>query len=1026
MPAGFRLACVTMVASECDIIESFARHTLDFVDHLHIQFHNSYDSSRQIVENLISEGLSISCEISTDPVFRRGLMGDSLLRRVACDSKFDFLLPLDADEFIAAEDRMVLETELGAIPRIGALLVNWLSYVPTDQDDQTDPNPITRIRHRVRSLHRLRKVFFAARMLSNDDIYLSDGNHELLSRTGQEIPHFQSQRVLLAHFPVRCSQQLASKVVIGTAARLLSPDLTANQSQHWRALSNDASIGVEMPMSDLTQRAMDYLRGGEKELIKAPLLTKANQLTNCGLVRVDAFQRLSAFIAAVLSHRTLTTPRLEPDVAASDPAPKSADRQQLLGELENARHTVQRLYEDIRIYKRDYWQRRVVSPSPPEAATAAEPPPPLGRTQGFDFGPSYKVARFSNESWLQTKIEEARSWYRVHGRKVVILIPSYRDTTLLQQCINSVQITTNPNMIEILVVDDASPDESHVAFLTSLSKLHANITVIFGEKNVGFAGNVNRGLKVVSHDVVLMNSDVVAHEGWLEALQFTVYSTDSAIGTSRLLFESGSIQFGGGMRSQTNVANFDHFHRRKPPDYLPALVSAYTFYATGAVMYLRFNTLKVLSYFDPAYEMAFEDVDYCIRAWSQGLRVVYAPASCLNHKEGAIRGYGIAFRDREKRSQDLFWTKQKSFFERNVRNCEGKPQVIFVCETTGVGGGHRVIYNFLNHLSSAGFDAQLWNLEGYPNWFPLRPSVTVRVFGSYYQLAEALDQQDAIKVATWWKTSEPVWLGSVRRGIPVYLVQDIESSYYTGRDDVTAIKVLSRYRPEFNYATITQWVKSELATSFNFNAVCVGVGYQDDKFHPLSGTPRRKRTILVVARSEPLKNFAYSQDILRQLSLEGVQVLAYGSGIHRHLVQELGSVEFFSKPSDDELCELYNQADFFLQTSRHEGFSLPPLEAMACGCAVVTTDAMGNREYISDGKNCIVVPIDNSREAVRKILAALADDQLQHKIRAGGVQTTKLYAQNFANKRAEKFFRAIVSRPEYGVQIRESDLDTHH
>jgi len=144
-----------MVASECDIIESFARHTLDFVDHLHIQFHNSYDSSRQIVENLIAEGLSISCEISTDPVFRRGVMGDSLLRRVACDSKFDFLLPLDADEFITAEDRMVLETELGAIPRVGALSVNWLSYVPTDQDDQTDPNPITRIRHRVRSLHPL-------------------------------------------------------------------------------------------------------------------------------------------------------------------------------------------------------------------------------------------------------------------------------------------------------------------------------------------------------------------------------------------------------------------------------------------------------------------------------------------------------------------------------------------------------------------------------------------------------------------------------------------------------------------------------------------------------------------------------------------------------------------------------------------------------------------------------------------------------------------------------------------------------
>ena len=57
-----------MVASECDIIESFARHTLCFADHLHIQFHNSYDASQEIVERLVAEGLPITFERNGDPV----------------------------------------------------------------------------------------------------------------------------------------------------------------------------------------------------------------------------------------------------------------------------------------------------------------------------------------------------------------------------------------------------------------------------------------------------------------------------------------------------------------------------------------------------------------------------------------------------------------------------------------------------------------------------------------------------------------------------------------------------------------------------------------------------------------------------------------------------------------------------------------------------------------------------------------------------------------------------------------------
>ena len=57
----------------------------------------------------------------------------------------------------------------------------------------------------------------------------------------------------------------------------------------------------------------------------------------------------------------------------------------------------------------------------------------------------------------------------------------------------------------------------------------------------------------------------------------------------------------------------------------------------------------------------------------------------------------------------------------------------------------------------------------------------MRTFEDYETLARRWHDEDAIKVATWWATAEPVWRASVRRGLPVFFVQDIETSYYARR-----------------------------------------------------------------------------------------------------------------------------------------------------------------------------------------------------------------------------------------------------
>ena len=133
-----------------------------------------------------------------------------------------------------------------------------------------------------------------------------------------------------------------------------------------------------------------------------------------------------------------------------------------------------------------------------------------------------------------------------------------------------------------------------------------------------------------------------------------------------------------------------------------------------------------------------------------------------------------------------------------MRTPEGRLRVVYVTEDTGIGGGHRDIFEHLNGLAARGHDVALYSLAGEPDWFDLR--VPVHSFEYYGELVDALSPLDAIKVATWWNTAAPVWLASTLRGIPVYFVQDIETSYYPDNEYVRNC-VLASYRHEFHYMT---------------------------------------------------------------------------------------------------------------------------------------------------------------------------------------------------------------------------------
>jgi GT2 family glycosyltransferase len=579
----------------------------------------------------------------------------------------------------------------------------------------------------------------------------------------------------------------------------------------------------------------------------------------------------------------------------------------------------------------------------------------------------------------------ARRWYREHAAPVAIVIPTYGPPALLEKAVRSVRRTTRDDHVRIVVADDGSPAE-HRAALSELAE-RQGFELVQGDEQRGFAANCNRGIAAArpGEDVVLLNSDVIAQPGWIEVLQHAARTGDAGIVGAQLLYPDGSIQFAGAVRNPYHPRWFDHRFRGRRADLLEAAVQQPMLAVTGACMYIRRDVLDELGPLDDGFEMAFEDIDYCLKAWVAGHRVVYAPAAALTHHESKTRG--LQQGERELRSQERFWERWGEWFDRReVGDADGALRIVYVTLDTGVGGGHRVIYHHLNGLAERGHDAELWTLaaEG-PDWFDLK--VPVRRFSDFRSLTSALAPLDAIKVATWWETAGPVWEASVCHGIPVYLVQDIETSYYESPHDRS--RVAASYRSEFHFLAGCEWIAEQLR-KIATDVTVFTPGIDEQRFRPLDGVERGQDTIVALGRSNPLKNFGLTRSAYLALPEPRPPLTLFG--IEPELGEGLGDrVSYHVRPSDEEVNQLLNRSAILLQTSRHEGFCLPVLEAMAAGAAVVCTDAHGNRDFCRDGENCLM-PAPSQRSVTTALQRLLADAVLRARLAAAGQETARAFA----------------------------------
>lgn len=177
----------------------------------------------------------------------------------------------------------------------------------------------------------------------------------------------------------------------------------------------------------------------------------------------------------------------------------------------------------------------------------------------------------------------------------------------------------------------------------------------------------------------------------------------------------------------------------------------------------------------------------------------------------------------------------------------------------------------------------------------------------------------------------------------------------------------------------------------------------------------QKPFLLYVGLRSGYKNFShFVKAVASNLHLKkNFQIVAFGGGpfdqVERLLLQDLGYcaddvVQFGG--SDLLLSELYRYAACFVYPSLDEGFGIPPLEAMACGCAVVVSNSASIPEVV--GNAGLYFAPDNIDQTALQIEKAVFDTAVKYDLQTKGLARVKGFTWKTCGEKTLDVYRSLL------------------
>jgi len=242
-----------------------------------------------------------------------------------------------------------------------------------------------------------------------------------------------------------------------------------------------------------------------------------------------------------------------------------------------------------------------------------------------------------------------------------------------------------------------------------------------------------------------------------------------------------------------------------------------------------------------------------------------------------------------------------------------------------------------------------------------------------------------INIATAVPTAFAVYRSGRGRGF--YYAQHYDSLF--GKNELENRIYDESYFLPLEKITVSSWLKDIIKEKLGVETKSVITAGIDNKvFYPREKKNKKIR-IISLGRKVDWKGFSELQEAMKNLfkKRNDFEWIVFSS---RDTPESTPEAPFtlVKSPYGKELAELYASCDIVVNPSWHEGFAQPALEAMASGCAVITTK-IGAEDFIQPNINCLLIESKNSNQIENALKKLLDDISLRQRIAENGHTTSK-------------------------------------
>lgn len=355
-------------------------------------------------------------------------------------------------------------------------------------------------------------------------------------------------------------------------------------------------------------------------------------------------------------------------------------------------------------------------------------------------------------------------------------------------------------------------------------------------------------------------------------------------------------------------------------------------------------------------------------------------------------------------------------------------KIVFILPSLKTGGGNRVIIELSNELVNRDIDVDIV----YPsnskeiNTFTISKKINLISIGTYksskimkllnlFRLFPYLSKTYNNELLIFTDPIMSIFIPLTKNN---HVYRFIQADDYAIYDDLLVLKhktflILYKILTKLSYHYDVKYLFNSTYTYEKFLEVSHTKHTFFNLIHPAINhtifynqniREKSETNICVVARKHPWKGFVdfihAFNNLKSRLQINNIYLIS-----HDDLSEfDLTGMQLIKPKSDHEIAHYMNKAHIFVSSSWWEGFGLPPLEAMACGCSVILTNAGGVNEYAVPNENCLMYEPKNIKQLQKSLLKLANNKELCNYLSSNGQKM----AQNFSwTKSTNQFLKAI-------------------